>query len=84
LEKNCAQNGHKALKTPNLKRQIPNNNQISKPPSMFGILNFGHCYLSFNFAQDGEPVEPFVVWDVLFVVFFRSFQARFWSLPVTM
>jgi hypothetical protein len=23
------------------------------------ILNFGHSKLSFGFAQDGEPVEPF-------------------------
>jgi hypothetical protein len=50
--------------------------------SLFGMLNFGHYYLSFDFAQDGEsldmardrefaerPVEPFVGWDVISVIF---------------
>ena len=49
---------------------------------MSDILNFDHCYLSYDFAQDGEsldtardrelvewPAEPFVVWDLLFVIF---------------
>jgi hypothetical protein len=27
---------------------------------LFGILNFGHCDLPFDFAQDREPVEQLV------------------------
>jgi hypothetical protein len=27
----------------------------------FGILNFGHWDLPFDFAQGGELVEPFVI-----------------------
>jgi hypothetical protein len=27
----------------------------------FGILNFGHCDLPFDWAQGGEPVEPFEI-----------------------
>jgi hypothetical protein len=29
----------------------------------FGHLDFGHLILSFDVAQDGEPVEPFRVSD---------------------
>ena len=32
----------------------------------FGILNSGHWDLPFNLAQGGEPVEPFVICDLLF------------------
>jgi hypothetical protein len=39
----------------NSKYQITNKTQISNRFKVFGILNFGHCYL-------------FVFWDLLFVV----------------
>ena len=29
---------------------------------LFGILNLGHWDLPFDFAQGGEPVEPFAIW----------------------
>ncbi len=32
----------------------------------FGILNFGHCDLPFDWAQGGEPVEPFGIWYLCF------------------
>jgi len=32
----------------------------------FGFSNFGYWNLSFDFAQDGEPVEPFDIWDLIF------------------
>jgi hypothetical protein len=35
---------------------------------MFGSLNFGHWNLPFDQAQGGEPVEPFVIWDLQFVI----------------
>jgi len=34
--------------------------------TLFGFSNFGHWNLSFDVAQDGEPVEPFDVWDLIF------------------
>jgi len=34
--------------------------------TLFGFSNFGHWNLSFDFAQDGEPVEPFDIWDLIF------------------
>jgi hypothetical protein len=30
----------------------------------FEILNFDHWDLPFDLAQGGEPVEPFVIWDL--------------------
>ncbi len=35
----------------------------------FEILNFGHCDLPFDFAQGGEPVEPFDICDLLFGIY---------------
>jgi len=35
---------------------------------LFVISNFGHWNLSFDFAQDGEPVEPFDIWDLIFEI----------------
>jgi len=35
----------------------------------FGILNFGHCDLPFDLAQGGEPVEPFGICVLVFVIF---------------
>jgi hypothetical protein len=37
------------------KSQIPIHNDQNR----FGICNFGHCDLPFDFAQGGELVEPF-------------------------
>jgi len=37
---------------------------------LFGILNFGHCYLPFDLAQGGsELVEPFGICVLLFEIF---------------
>jgi hypothetical protein len=41
---------------------------------LFGILNFGHCdlpfdFAHFDFAQGGELVEPFGICDLLFEIF---------------
>ena len=30
------------------------------------MWNFGHCDLPFDFAQGGQLVEPFDIWDLLF------------------
>jgi hypothetical protein len=35
---------------------------------MFGILNFGHCDLPFDFAQGGELVEPFDICNFLSII----------------
>jgi hypothetical protein len=35
----------------------------------FVILYFGHCDLPFDVAQGGEFVEPFVIWDLSFVIY---------------
>jgi len=44
--------------------------------SMFGILNLGHCDLTFDFAQDGgELVDPFGICDLLFDI--RFFEVSF-------
>ena len=55
-------------KISNPKHQIPIKFQIpiSNDKCRFGILNFGHCDLPFDFARGGELVEPFVICDLLF------------------
>jgi hypothetical protein len=55
-----------------LGKQIPNYNiQISNKikSQLFGILNFSHCDLPFDYAQGGELVEPFGICDLLFEIF---------------
>jgi len=39
---------------------------ISEP---FSSLNIGNCDLPFDLAQGGEPVEPFVIWCLLFGIY---------------
>ena len=51
----------------NHKFKIPN--QFKAIVFLFGILNFGHCYLPFDFAQGGELVEPFGICNLLFEIF---------------
>ncbi len=45
----------------------------------FGHLDFGHLDLSFDLAQDGEPVEPFRISN--FVL--RIYTDIFWHSPLT-
>jgi len=63
-------------KITNFKHQITNKSQISKRFKaivfLFGILNFGHCYLPFDLTQGGEFIEPFVFWDLLFEISIRQ------------
>jgi hypothetical protein len=49
------------MEIPNYKHQITNKSQIPilNDQNRFGICNFGHCDLPFDFAQGGELVEPF-------------------------
>ncbi len=64
-------NGNNKLQAPNYK-QIPNYNiQISNKikSQLFGILNFSHCDLPFDYAQGGDLVEPFGICDLLFEIF---------------
>jgi len=44
---------------------------------MFGILNFGYCYLPFDLAQGGELVEPFVICDLIFEIFIQKERKSF-------
>ena len=55
--------------------------KIRKPKQCLGhgrfwSLNIGICDLSFDFAQDGEPVEPFVIWSLEFVFLEIKLQGR--------
>ena len=36
--------------------------------AMFRSLNIDNCDLPFDWAQGGEPVEPFVIWCLGFVI----------------
>ena len=53
---------------------------------MFRICFFGHWILPFDIAQGGEPVEPFGICDLLFVIS-RLIQIEYFllqkRLPVT-
>jgi hypothetical protein len=40
------------------------NNQSSNRRSAVWIFEFGYCDLPFGLAQGGEPVEPFVFWNL--------------------
>jgi len=64
----------------NPKKQTNNNDQNSKPQtkkhSLRTGLEFVICDLSFDFAQDGEPVEPFVIWCLEFVILDTKRQGR--------
>jgi hypothetical protein len=43
-------------------------------------LNFGHWDLPFDSAQGGEPVEPFVICNLLFVISgIASCKLSFWE-----
>ena len=42
----------------------------------FGHLDFGHLILSFDSAQDGEPVEPFRISDFEIRIFYQQSGAR--------
>jgi len=59
-------------KSTNSKHQITNlkfqysMTKTFQDKTLFGFSNFGHWNLSFDFAQDGEPVEPFDIWDLIF------------------
>jgi hypothetical protein len=40
--------------------------------NVFGIQNYGHCCLPFDFAQGGEPVEPFDICILAFRILIRD------------
>jgi len=55
----------------NLKFQYPITKTF-QDKTLFGFSNFGHWNLSFDFAQDGERVEPFDIWDLIFGISIRQ------------